>query len=125
MSKRPSLFGRGIIRKVIDMFPRVIARSTRGLYYSSSANLALLATAHTSLQGFWWLINPVASGIKMLVRRVEFKYSAIAAAAANSRLTLERITFTGGPASATVAAIQRNSGEPAPLGLVLSATTGI
>src|SRR5690349_17574232 len=100
-------------------------RSTTGVYYSSSGVLAVVASAHTSLQGFWWLINPVGSAVKAIIRRLTFEHSSVAAAAANTRITVERITLTGGPASATIASLQRKSSDPAAVCLPLSATTGI
>lgn len=100
-------------------------RTTLGVYFSSSAILSILATAHTSLQGFQWLVNPVGSTVIAFVRRVEFKYSCVAIAASNTRLTLERITLTGGPPTDLATAVQRNSGEPAPTCKVLTGTTGI
>lgn len=107
------------------MAERRFLRTTLGVYYASSGVLAIPTSAHASLAGFLWLINPVGSPVTILVRRVEFKYMASALAAANTRLTLERMTFTGGPATALVTALQRHSAEPAPSGRVLSDTTGI
>jgi hypothetical protein len=111
----PSLFGEGTILKG-DIVLRRFHRTTQGVYYACSGILAILQTAHTSLQGFAWLINPVDSEISLFVRRIEIKYSAIDVADADTRLTAERITFPDGPATDVVAAIQRHSAEPVLIG---------
>jgi hypothetical protein len=105
-------------------FIPISPRSKLGVYFNSSGVLSIAASAHTSLQGFWWLINPVGSAVKIALRRLEFKYSAIAAAAANTRITTERITFTGA-ASALITAVKRATVDVNPVGQVLSATTGL
>ena len=105
---------------------RPFYRSTRGMYFGSSGVVALLAAAHTSLQGFLWLLNPVANApIKIAPSRIEFKYSCIAAAAANTRLTVERITFTGVSSAAAIVGLPRRSAEPAQTANLVAATTGI
>src|SRR5262245_37016520 len=100
-------------------------RTTRGIYYSSSGVVAIVASAHGATAGFWWLTNPVGSGIKAIVRRLTFEHSAIAAAAANTRVTVERMTFTGTTSGGQITVIQRLSSDPVAVCIPLSATTGL
>jgi hypothetical protein len=105
-------------------FIPVSQRSKLGVYFASSGILSMAATAQTSLQGLWWLINPVGSVVKVAVRRLEYKYSVVAAAAANTRITTERVTFTG-TATALLTALKRATIDANPVGQTLSASTGL
>lgn len=110
---------------VFELFAIPISRRSRlGIYYGSSGILSIQAAAHAATAGFWWLINPVGSAVKVALRRIIFEHSAAALAAANTRVTLERITFTG-TASAVITPLKRDSNDAANVGLALSASTGI
>ena len=100
-------------------------RDTRGIYYSSSPVLSVLASAQAAAAGLWWLINPAGSGVTAILRRLTREHSCIAAAAANTRITVERMTFTGTSSGGSIGAIQRLSTDPAPICIPLSATTGL
>jgi hypothetical protein len=98
-----------------------------GTYFASSGRLAVLASAHAATAGFFWLINPVASGIVIRVKRLKFRESETAATAFISapRITIEKTTFTGTSSGATITPAKRDTNDAANIGLLITASTGL
>ena len=107
----------------VESYPRDI----RCVSYLHSGALTVLAAAHAATAGFFWVLNPVGSGINGIVRRMKFSAGPVTALVAPTapRILAERMTFTGTPSGATVALAARDSAETAPVLTVRSASTGI
>lgn len=104
-------------------YPHVIA----GIYMGHSGSLTVLAAAHAATAGFMWLLNPLASGRKLAIRRIWLKTSAVTALVAVTapRITVERMTFTGTPSGATITPAKHSSADVTPVGSIRTASTGI
>jgi len=109
--------------------PRVVVNRPKvlGGYKFESGRLAVLAAAHASTAGFWWLINPVGSTVlvvikKMLVTAVPV---AVTAFASSPRITLERVTFTGTATGAQITAAKRDSTDATATATIRTASTGL
>ncbi len=98
-----------------------------GEYFVSSGKQTILATAQGATVGFFWLINPVSSGIVVRVKRVNFKESPTAATqfVTVPRITIERVTFTGTASGTTISPAKRDSNDAANIGLLITASTGL
>lgn len=113
---------------VVKQFDRFILedrRTRRGVYICQTGLHAILATAQTFPAGSWFLINPVDSGIKMALRRIEFMCSGTAAAATLPRLLLQRATFTGTASGALVTPAKHDTNDLEPIGSLRTANTGL
>lgn len=100
-------------------------RNRSGVYIATSGLLTMLAAAHAATAGFVWLLNPLTSTKLVAVRRVEVDSMGIAAAAAITRITAERISFTGTPTGAAIASGKVDSNYVAPSALFTAANTGL
>ena len=109
--------------------PRIVVNRPKilGSYKFESGRLTVQATAHASTAGFWWLINPVGSGVvckfkKLFVTSVP---TAVTAFASSPRITLERVTFTGTASGATITVAKRDSNDASNVCTVRTASTGL
>ena len=73
------------------------ARTRTGLYRAATGAHVVLAAAQAATVGFWWLINPVGSGVAVSLKRVAFmsQHGSVLATPTSPRIMLERVTFTG------------------------------
>lgn len=92
-----------------------------------SGRLTVGAAADAATGGRLWLINPLGSTVLLSLRRVEFVSAPTAATAFPSapRFTVERVTFTGVAAGATVTPAQVDSTQTAAQGSLRTASTGL
>lgn len=96
-----------------------------GAYIGHSGLIAALATAHAALMGFMWLLNPTNSAHRLRVRRIELSSTSAAVATASTRVTAERMSFTGTHQGALLPIARVDNAMPAPLGILTTSTTGI
>lgn len=100
----------------------------RSTYISHVGAFVVQAAAHGATAGFWWLLNPVGSTSRLYMRRVDFvsQVGSVLLTPTSPRVTLERMTFTGGPPSGpTVTPATALSGAPAATGTIRTSTAGI
>lgn len=100
-------------------------RQKTGVFLMSTGIITVVQTAHTSLQGFAWLINPTSSTIWMAIRRIEGHSITQAAAAVATRIAVERVTFTGTPSGTLLNAIKRQTSDAGPQGVAATTSTGL
>lgn len=103
---------------------------SRGIVYYSVPIQSVLATAHTALQGFFWIVNSVPTHLgPIAVRRVAFKHSLGGTAAMTSTPTiqLERVVFDVGsvPGGTAVKGVRRESKDTLIEPAVVLASTGL
>lgn len=110
------------------------ARTRTGMYRVATGAHVVLATAHAATAGFWWLINPVGSGVAVALKRVAFmsQHGSVLATPTSPRITLERVTLTGTATGASITPSRRVrtavAGLPAdatPVGSLRTASTGL
>lgn len=98
-----------------------------GGYKFESGRLTVLAAAHSSTAGFFWLINPVGSTVLCYIKKL-FAHSVPVAAtafASSPRITVERVTFTGTASGATITPAKRDSNDASNVCTVRTASTGL
>lgn len=104
-------------------------RSRLGIYYGTSGILTIPIAVHTpATTGFFWFINPVASGRNIALRRwaAQVQFAVLSAVDVSvPRLALSLCTFTGTPSGATIAAAKRATGDSTPVGSIRTAMTGL
>jgi len=110
------------------------ARTRVGLYRVATGAHVVLATAHAATAGFWWLINPIGSGVAMSLKRVAFmsQHGSVLATPTSPRIMLERFTFTGTASGASITpsrrvrtAVAGLAADAAPVGSLRTASTGL
>lgn len=110
------------------------ARTRTGMYRASTGAHVVLAPAHAATAGFWWLLNPVGSGVAVALKRVVFMslHGSVLATPTSPRIILERVTFTGTASGAQVApsrrvrtAVAGLSADATPVGSLRTASTGL
>lgn len=113
------LYGR---RRVLAERPKLL-----GAYKFESGRLTILASAHASTAGFFWLINPVGSTVLCYVKKVLATSvpTAVTAFASSPRVTVERMTFTGTPSGATITPAKRDSNDATNVCSIRTASTGL
>lgn len=109
-------------------------RTRQGAYRAHVGVFTVQASAHASTVGFWWLINPLSSGMAMGIKKISFssQHGSVLATATSPRITIERTTFTGTATGTTVtpAKITNASGnglnaDATNKGLILTTSTGL
>ena len=77
--------------------------------------------------GFFWLQNPAASGLNLIVRQFTLRFSLAANTACPTapRIVLARFTFTGTPSGATVTPAKRRTADNANVATMRTAVTGM
>ncbi len=120
----------GTSRDVSHAFPMPTTDTNRvkqAVGIISSGRLTVAAAADAATGGRLWLINPVGSTVLIEVRRVEFSSAPTAATAfvTSPRVTCERVTFTGTASGAQIVPSVRDTAEPALVGSVRTASTGL
>lgn len=100
-------------------------RSRSGVYVASSGLLSVLASAQGATAGLFWVINPIGSAKIIAIRRLDVDCVSVAAAAAVTRVTAERFTFTGTSSGAQVTPCKIDSNHSTAVGLALTASTGL
>jgi hypothetical protein len=104
-------------------------RSRLGMYYGTSGTLTIPIAVHTpATTGFFWFINPVASGRNIALRRwaAQIQFAVLTAVDVSvPRLALSLCTFTGTPSGATIAAAKRATADATPVGSIRTAMTGL
>jgi hypothetical protein len=105
------------------------ARSRLGVYYAASGTLTIPTTAQNgTTTGLFWLFNPVGSGRNMAVRRfaTQIQFALMTAIDVSvPRLAFNLFTLTGTASGAAVTAARRTSADPAPVGNLRTASTGL
>lgn len=103
--------------------------NSSGVYHYSITELSVLQTAHTSLQGFFWLANLADAVKRIRVRAIEMQFTIDGATAmpTHPRVTFQRITHTGTSHSGGTAflPIEADSRQPAAVGSLRTASTGL
>lgn len=102
-------------------------RAVLNAQHANAGIFTIQAAAHAATAGFFWLLNPIGSGRIMTVRKVWVNTApgATAVLTPPTSLNLERVTFTGAPTGAVVAAAPRDTAEPVAVGTLRTASTGI
>lgn len=100
-------------------------RQRTGVYIGHSGLLSVSATAHGATAGFLWLINPIGNTKLAALRRIELDQMGVAAAAAITRLTAERITFTGSFTGGQITPSKTDTTQPGNTALLCTNTTGL
>jgi hypothetical protein len=104
-------------------------RSQVGVYQVHSGILTMPTTAtNGTTTGYFWLINPVGSTIKMAIRKMEgmiqfLVLSAVDVSVVRTQFAL--CTFTGSPSGAQITPIKYDSTYAAPQGQLRTAMTGL
>jgi hypothetical protein len=107
-----------------------VARTVSGIYIAQTGVHLVLASADAALVGRWFLWNPLASGISIALRRIEFccQHGSALATPTSPRLVVRRFTFTGGTPSATVITAAKRAtsdgAQVAQLRVLLTGMTG-
>lgn len=98
-----------------------------GTYYYSSSAFTVQAAADAATVGRMWIINPVASGVTLRIKSINFSSQLGTALAATSspRITVERTTFTGTASGTTIAPAKRKTADATNIGSVRTASTGL
>lgn len=100
-------------------------RSRAGVYIGHSGLLNAVATAHAPIAGFLWLLNPTTSPHRVALRRIEVASSSAAAAAAVTRVTAERVTFTGAHTGAQLVPAKVASTTPNAAAILAANSSGV
>jgi hypothetical protein len=98
-----------------------------GSYKFESGRLTVLASAHSSTAGFFWLINPVGSSVVAYIKKILATSvpTAATAFASSPRITVERVTFTGTASGATITPAKRDSNDATNVCSIRTASTGL
>ena len=104
-------------------------RSVTGQYKFVIPAQAIPTAAHTATTtGFFYLINPLASTIKIAVDRISFKHNFSTTLAVDliaPLIHVSRISFTGTLSAATTTPAKRATADAAAQGLISIAMTGL
>lgn len=100
-------------------------RSRSGVYIGSSGLLSVQAAAQAATAGLLWLLNPLGSTKLCAIRRIEVDGMGTSIAAAITRFTAEKITFTGVSSGATVPPTKVDSTQANPSAIITTANTGL
>lgn len=98
--------------------------------YIASAGIfafSIRATAHTTSDGFWWLLNLTTSNVRIYLRRVDFtcQIGSALATPTSPRVRLERMSFTGSPTGPAVTPARAFSDAPGAAGTLRLTNGGI
>lgn len=116
---------------IFDLFGRqqVVLCRTKilGQHKAESGRLTVLAAAHAATAGFFWLINPVGSGVTCVLKKLMAMAvpTAITAFPSAPRVTAERVTFTGTASGAQLTAAKRDSTDANAVCTLRTASTGL
>jgi hypothetical protein len=116
---------------IFDLFGRqqvVLCRTKLlGAYKFESGRLTILAAAHAATAGFFWLINPVGSGVTAVIKKLLATSlpTAVTAFPSAPRVTVERVTFTGTASGAQITPGKRDSTDAANVCTLRTASTGL
>lgn len=104
-------------------------RDTLGQYKFAMASQAIPTAAQTgNTTGLFYLTNPLASTVKLAIDRMSFIHgfsTTLAVDLIAPLIYMQRISFTGTLSAATTTPVKRDTTEPAPLGLISLAMTGL
>lgn len=101
-------------------------RNRLGTYYANGGTFALAAAADTATGGRMWLVNDSSTRIIAIRRALWTSAANFTAVAANTtQFTVQRMTYTGTPTGAVVAAAKIDSLMPDPTGRLTLASTGM
>lgn len=105
----------------------VVSRNRTGVYLGNTGAHTVLAAAHGALAGFWYLVNPVASGILLALRRIEFasQMGSVLAAPTSPRLTLKKFTTTTNPTAAPTPPVKVKTSMANSVGVLVTAATSM
>lgn len=98
-----------------------------GAYKFESGIQSVLASAHASTAGFFWLINPIGSTVLAIIKKLMMTGWPTAASAfvTSPRITIERTTFTGTASGASITPAKRDSNDAASVCSIRTASTGL
>lgn len=96
-----------------------------GLYFFDSGELAIRTSAHSALDGFFWLLNPLAGTLRIRSMTFQSQAATKTEAAAATRISLERMTFTGTPTGSIYEICKGNSTMPVPAFQIVQSSSGI
>lgn len=99
----------------------------QGVYFSTTGTFLVQAAADAATAGRAWLINPLASGRTVRIRRIRFasQLGSALVAVTSPRIVLQRVTFTGTASGATVAMAKRRTADATPVSSLRTASTGL
>jgi hypothetical protein len=104
-------------------------RNATGQYKFVQPAQAIAAAAQTgTTTGLLYLINPLASTVKIAIDRLSFKHgfsTTLAVDLIAPLIHISRISFTGTLTAATTTPVKRATADAAPQGLVAIAMTGL
>jgi hypothetical protein len=103
-------------------------RNYLGVYGYHSGKLTIQAAAHNgTTTGFWWIINPIGTTIKVAMERLRYihQQGTNLATATVPRILFSLITFTGTASGATISPGKFNSAYPSAQGSLRTASTGL
>jgi len=103
-------------------------RSTVGRFKVNTGQLTIPAAVHNgTTTGFFWLVNPVGSTVKLAVKRISWniQFVALAVDLLGGEMRFNRCTFTGVASGATAPPAKTDSVLAAAVGSVRLASTGL
>src|SRR5882762_4063003 len=89
-------------------------RLKSGVFTANTGYHQISASAHGATNGYWWLLNPLASGFLISFEYIHMMGQLDTGAtvfATSPRITLERCTFTGGLSGNLIVPADRLSAE--------------
>jgi hypothetical protein len=88
-------------------------RNKVGLFKANTGIHQISLSAHTSTQGYWWLVNPTGSGRVVSFDYIHFlsHFTANSVLTASPRITLERCSYAGALSGTLVTPADRNTSE--------------
>lgn len=112
---------------VEDEFTIPISQRVKTGIYIVSQELTVLAAAHTTTAGFFWLQNPVGSTVLVSLRRIDFMSQSNTALATPTapRIGFRLATFTGTASGAVATLGKIDSTMATNTGTVRTAITGM
>ena len=110
-----------------EIYPPNTGTYGRPKFIVHSGRLAVLATAHSSTAGFYWIINPLANTKNLAVRRIVCRTTTVTALSCPTapRITIERMTFTGTSSGAVLTPAKLETAESAATAIVTTEITGL
>ena len=94
---------------VVRTLAGTVTRTVSGRYSYSQLCVVQASATNGTTTGFWWLYNPVASGIKIALNSVGYmsQHAGALVTVTSPRLSLALFTFTGTP-SGTAGTVAKN-----------------
>ena len=92
-----------------------------------SNKVAVVQTAHSATEGYFWIFNPIASTKNMAIRRIVARLATVTAlvCVTSPRISVERMTSITDPSGAMITPAKLETAETDKVGLVTAISTGL